>query len=303
LKHLSRTECIRLTKALEAAAEGLLVLSGNSAAPSPSRYDVIHENTANNRSATSTPNASNTPVSIQHSSVLLLASSETPIRRSPSRLRETSSVSFEETERSQVSAQSLLGNREDLTVKEADISLVTAQDSLDLLVDCEEHPQDLNNGQGRSESVPYDGTDKSLKHAIQNSYTKFGLETRLQFRYGSGPFDRSIIELSTSWKGRSVLNQKSWMFLNGALQQILSLLPASAKNTQLQKEKGLVQRIMRGARQRSEERSLKAIAVELHRERNHAKDESHLANFEFYSTLIVMRHFDKVEVSAERNCC
>jgi len=126
LRHLSRTEYIRLTKALEAAAEGLLVLSSNSAVPSPSRYDSAHEDTANKRLVTSTPNASNTPLSIQYSSILLLVSSEILIRRSPSRLRETSLASFKETERSYVSAQSLLSNREDLTIKEADISLVTA---------------------------------------------------------------------------------------------------------------------------------------------------------------------------------
>jgi len=69
-------------------------------------------------------------------------------------------------------------------VEEAAISLVTAQVPLDLLVGGKEHPQDLSNGQGRSESLLYDGTDKSLKEAIQNSYSKFGLETCLQFRYG-----------------------------------------------------------------------------------------------------------------------
>jgi len=78
--------------------------------------------------------------------VLLLTSSDTPIRTSPSRSRETSSVLFEESERSRVSAQSLLDNTEDLIVKEAAIALVTAQDPLDLLVGCEEHPHDLNNG-------------------------------------------------------------------------------------------------------------------------------------------------------------
>jgi len=113
---------------------------------------------------------------------------------------------FEESERSRVSVQSLLDNTEDLIVKEAAVVFVTAKDPLGLLVGCKEHPQDFNNGQGRSESVVHDGTDKSLKQAIRNSYPKFRLETRLQFRCCSGFFDRSIIELSTSWKGRLVPN-------------------------------------------------------------------------------------------------
>jgi len=81
---------------------------------------------------------------------------------------------FEESERSRVSAQSLLDNTEDLIVKEAAIALVTAQDPLGLLVGCEEYPHDLNNGQGRSESVAHDGIDKSLKQAIRNSYPSLG---------------------------------------------------------------------------------------------------------------------------------
>jgi len=303
------------------------VLSGNSAAPSPSCYDDSYEDAVNTISATSIPNVSDTPVAVENDLALLLASSETPIVWSPSRSRESSSAVFEGTERSQASTQSPPGITEDLTAEEGAIFLATAHDAVDLLsVYCEDPDQfeshlptrpnhegettqseelervgGLISGQGRNESVPpHDGTDKSLKQAISGSYTKFGLETHLIFRYGSGSFSHSTIDLSTNWKSRSVLNQTSWKSLNAASQRILSFLPAFAKNKQLQKEKGLVQRIMQGARPKVEEGSLKAIAVELHRERNHAKDESLLANFEFYSTLIIMRHFDKVEVSAER---
>lgn len=140
-------------------------------------------------------------------------------------------------------------------------------------------------------------TDKSLKKAIQDSYVKFGIKISLQFRYGHGPFDRHTVELSTSWKRRSILTQASWNKLTEMSQEILHSLPKSDKSIHVQKEKSLIQRLCQHADGKVEERSLRAVAAALHRERDHTKDESNLADFEFYSTLIVMKHVDEQEVS------
>jgi len=71
-----------------------------------------------------------------------------------------------------------------------------------------------------------------------------------------------------------------------------ALGPVSAKRVQLQKEKGSSEDHTRPS---SEELSTKlSTIVVVHRERYHAKDESHLADLEFYFTLI-----NKGKVSAK----
>lgn len=64
----------------------------------------------------------------------------------------------------------------------------------------------------------------------------------------------------------------------------------------MQKEASLIHRLIDGYRAKVVGKSLKAIAIELHRERDHTKDESNLAEFEFYSTLLVMRYCNEQEV-------
>lgn len=199
---------------------------------------------------------------------------------SQSQLQESLSASFGNRETSVVSGQSLLDVTGSLAEKEVYGSLAPTEDSVAPFHDTQ---TDLNhesepshdqeqvilrssvNGEEHTEGMSHNATDKSLRVAIQNSYIIFGLETRLQFRYGSGCFDRFTIELSTNWKGRSVLNRASWDTLNQMLQQILGSLPSSTQPMRLQKEKGLVQRILHSTQQKNEERSLRDIAIELRR--------------------------------------
>jgi len=64
----------------------------------------------------------------------------------------------------------------------------------------------------------------------------------------------------------------------------------------VQKERDLVWRLCHVSCTVPDGRSLKAIAVQLRQERDHTRDESKLADFEFYSTMIVMKHVDEEEV-------
>lgn len=304
------------------------MLSANSAAPSPSCYsNDVDGNAIGGTTTTSTPVVRDASRPAGDKTSSLSALSQAPYTIPHPRPRQASSTLVEDTETSPVSERNLLPI-ENLTEDESLVPGVAPEttpdlpvygrDSDDQLGDhmqtegnhqidnsiCQEQedPQHSSSGETRHEIVSYDGTDKSLKQAIQESYVTYGLETCLQFRYGSGPFHRCILELSTNWKGRSILSATSWKSLNGVLQQIMSLLPDIGKPKQMQKEKGLMQRILHGTRQKSEERSLKAVAMALHRERNHAKDESRVANFEFYSTLIVMRYLNESEVRLVEGC-
>jgi len=294
------------------------VLSSTSAAPSPLRVDDVDENVTSDRTDASTPITSDVLTSVQHSVEPLSVSSQISDANSQSQLQESLSASSGNIETSAVSGESLPDVTAGLAGKEVRGSLAPTEDSVALFHDAQmgsdhesepSHDQEQEilrssvNGEEHTEGMSHNVTDKSLKMAIQNSYIIYGLETRLQFRYGSGCFNRYTVELSTNWKGRSVLSRASWGVLNQMLQQILGSLPSSTQRMRLQKEKGLVQRILHSTRQKSEERSLRDMAMELRRQRDHAKDESHLANFEFYSTLIVMKSVDNAEVCRRKDFC
>lgn len=161
--------------------------------------------------------------------------------------------------------------------------------------------QNLDGATSRRESTntqddEHNQGDEALKKNIQDSYAKFGLTTTVQFRYGRGLFSPRIIELGTPWKKRSILTKPIWDKLNDLASQIMKFLPSLSGKGCTQKELALIHRLIDGYRANVVGKSLKALAIELHRERDHTKDESNLAEFEFYSTLLVIRHCDEQEV-------
>lgn len=76
----------------------------------------------------------------------------------------------------------------------------------------------------------------------------------------------------------------------------MKFLPSLSSKGYTQKELALIYRLINGYRAKVVGKSLKALTIELHRERDHTKDKSNLAEFEFYSTLLVIRHYDEQEV-------
>jgi len=96
-----------------------------------------------------------------------------------------------------------------------------------------------NSGQG----IFSKETDKDLMKRIQDSYIERRLKTRPRFGYGSGPFTRDIVDVSTSWKSLSILSQDRWDKLVETLREVLNNFPASASPTRKQREKSVVQRI------------------------------------------------------------
>ncbi|KAK5011185.1 hypothetical protein LTR28_005053 [Elasticomyces elasticus] len=140
-------------------------------------------------------------------------------------------------------------------------------------------------------------TDEQLKKDIQASYTRFGLETRLLFRYGRGGFSPHAIDMSSNWKRRSQLNQSSWRRLASVAEEIAACFPTNAGSQPKPKEVGLIRRLCRTERADPDFPTLRSIAHSLHADRDLSRDESHLAEFECYSVLMISQQKDQSEVS------
>jgi len=117
------------------------------------------------------------------------------------------------------------------------------------------------------------------------------------FRYGPGTFSPTTIQLKTNWKRRAILNAATWSKLQSNADDILGFLPKPGFERTLMKELDLVHRLCRATMLPREHLNLKDIAFTLHRDGELSKDEARLAEFEFYSTLIVMQAQSKKEVS------
>jgi len=143
-------------------------------------------------------------------------------------------------------------------------------------------------------------TDDQLKKAIAASYQNFGLSLQLSFRYGPGPFSSTTIQLKTNWKRRAILNNTTYGKLQRLADEVLGFLPTPGNARSPAKEIDLVRRLCSAAVMEQEHRTMKDIAFALHRDSELSKDESRLAEFDFYSTLIVMQAHNENEVNTQQ---
>lgn len=143
-------------------------------------------------------------------------------------------------------------------------------------------------------------TDDQLKKVIAASYQNFGLSVQLSFRYGPGPFSATTIQLKTNWKRRAILDETTCEKLQKLADELMGFLPMPGDARSSAKEINLVRRLCSAAVVEQGHRTMKDIAFALHRNSELSKDESRLAELDFYSTLIVMQVHNEIEVNTQR---
>ena len=141
-------------------------------------------------------------------------------------------------------------------------------------------------------------TDSDLKTAIRESYAKFGLSGhRLRFCCEPQTLDPTAINLNTNWKRRCKLNESVIEKLLQMGSEISAFLPQLETEKAIKKEVDLIRRLSNCNRSQKACRSLREVVGALRRERDVAKDELNLIEFEIYSTLINMKYQNEGEAS------